>query len=240
MSCECSVCCKQDNISLTNLKSYGLILFQPSKGYRFSVDALLLAEFVSLKKRAKVMELGTGTGVIGLILAKKFPDAQIHAIEIQEGLYELAKRNIQENNLGNIQVERQDIRLLKEIFPPGRFDHIVTNPPFRPTSSGRLCPNPQEAISRHEILVTLEDIIEAAVWLLRPGGRFSLIYPAERLAFLLTSMSLKCIEPKRLCCVHPNLNSQARMVLVEGIKNAGVEVKVEPPRFLNEESKKRG
>ncbi len=219
--------------SLTKLTKYDLKMLQPIDGYRFSVDALLLAEFTKVKKKAKVAEFGAGVGVISLILSKKYPNAYFTGFEIQNALFELAKKNIEINGLSNVEVLNADIKELPKLFGPGSFDHVVTNPPFRPTNTGRLCPNTQEAISRHEILITLKDIIYVARWLLKPGGRLSIIYPSDRLSYLITTMSNNRIEPKRLRCIHPQKELNARLVLLEGIKDGGIELIIEPPLFLN-------
>ncbi len=215
------------------MKDYNLHIDQPEEGYRYSVDAILLAEFTALKAGAKVLELGSGCGVISLILAKRFPKCAISAMEIQDDLFKFLEQNIKTNSLSDRIIPfHHDIREIKRLFPAGSFEHVITNPPFRHPVSGRLCLNAQEALARHEILIDLTGILEASSWVLKPGGRFSIIYPAERLSYLLNSMTAKRLEPKRLKCVHPSVDRQARMVLVEGIKNAGIELRIEPPLFL--------
>ena len=223
-----------NNRSLTELRSYGLKLLQPRDGYRFSVDALLLSDFSRVKKGSRVCDLGAGTGVISLIIAKREPCCQMHAVEIQDSLFKCLQENIFINHVENVTPHELDIKKVKEKLSAGSFDHVLSNPPFRPPGSGRLCINSQEALSRHEILITLSGIIDASRWLLRPGGRFSLVYPAERLAYLMRLMSEKGLEPKRLRCVYPKTGQKARLVLVEGVKDAGVELRIEPPLFLNE------
>ncbi len=213
---------------------YRLRIRQPQDGYRYSIDSILTAEFVQAKAGSKILEIGAGCGVISLIIAKRFPDATIHAIEIQEGLFRFLKENIKHNQLQNrIKPVLGDIKKFRKLFQAGIFDHIVTNPPFRNPSAGRICLDSQEALARHEILVNMDDILSAAAWLLRYGGRLSIIYPAERLSLLLCKMTGAKIEPKRLRCVHPSKEVQARMVLVQGIKGAGEELRVEPPLLLN-------
>ena len=220
------------------MKTYNLHIEQPEEGYRYSVDSVLLAEFASLKARARVLELGAGCGVISLILGRRFPACNIHAVEIQDELFRFLEKNIETHGLSQrIFPVHHDIRQIRRLFPAGSFEHVVTNPPFRPPVSGRLCLDAQEALARHEILIDLEGIIDAAAWVLKPGGRFSIIYPAERLSFLLGSMTRKRIEPKRLRCVHPSEKTQARMVLVEGVRDAGIELRIEPPLFLNSRDK---
>ncbi|RUM89611.1 MAG: hypothetical protein DSZ23_03020, partial [Thermodesulfatator sp.] len=196
--------------------------------------AFLLAEFVRIKSRSLVLEAGAGCGVISLILARRFPSCTISAVEIQEQLFLFLKRNIINNELDDrITPVHADIKACKRLFQAGSFDHMVSNPPFRSPNSGRLCLDSCEAVARHEILLDLSSLLEAACWVLRPGGRFSVIYPAERLSVLLHYMTTAKIEPKRLRCVHASAGQQARLVLVEGTKDAGTELRIEKPLFLS-------
>ncbi len=216
------------------MDGYDLKILQPEHGYRYSIDAILLAEFARLKARSRVLELGAGCGVISLIIARRVPDCRIHALEIQEGLFGFLTRNIRANGMEDRIIPiYDDISNTSKIFSPGSFHHVVTNPPFRHPVSGRLCLDSQEALARHEILIDLEGILKAAFFALVPKGRLSIVYPAERLSFLLTTMTANRIEPKRLRCIHPSPEKQARMVLVEGMKGGGTELKIEPPVFLN-------
>ncbi len=216
------------------LRDYDLRIFQPQNGYRFSVDSLLLADFVRLRKRDHVLDIGTGCGVIALILAKKYGNVNIVALEIQNALVRIAEKNIRLNDLkGQISILEENLCEIPRVFRAGSFDHVVTNPPYRSPASGRLCKNSQETISRHEILTNLDKILSAARHALHPGGRVSLIYPAERAAELLAGMHKLKLEPKRLRMIHPDRNSSARMVLVEGCRDAGEELRVLPPVFIN-------
>lgn len=215
------------------MNKYVLNIRQPEDGYRYSIDSILLSEFADIKPRSRVLELGAGCGIISLILARRFPTCRIDAVEIQDALFYFLKKNIRENLFEDrITPIHQDIKKIREFFSAGSFDHVITNPPFRHPVSGRLCLNAQEALARHEILIDLQGISEAASRALRPGGRFSIIYPAERLSFLLTQMAGTRLEPKRLRCVHPSRGRQARMVMVQGVKEAGVEIRIEPPLFI--------
>ncbi len=207
---------------------------QPEEGYRFSVDSLLLADFVRLKKRSKIVEFGAGCGIICLILAKRFPECTFYAVEVQEELYRFLEENIEKNRIHNITPLLADIRDLPSLFPAGSFHHVVSNPPFRRPDTGRLCPLSQEALARHEILIDMDQIIDSARLLLKTGGRFSVIYPSERTAELITAMKRVRLEPKRLCFVHPGPERQARLVMAEGIKDAKAEVRILPPIFINQ------
>jgi tRNA1Val (adenine37-N6)-methyltransferase len=194
---------------------------QPGKGYRFSVDALLLAQFAHAKAGEHILELGAGCGVISLIVAFQNPDVRITAIEIQPELAELAKQNIAANGLEKrVQVLCRDLRELS-LRPLGNpVDRVITNPPFRKKESGRINPHSQMAAARHEILVTIRDLIHATSRLLRKGGRFDVIYGTERLSELLCEMSSAQIEPKRMRFVHGNGDLPARMVLVSAVKGS--------------------
>ncbi len=225
---------KNKETSLTRLKDWELALRQPKEGYRFSIDAIILAKFTRIKKGAEVIELGAGCGVISLILARTYPDSNIIAIEIQNDLYRLLKENIEINKTTNVTPLNLDIRCLNKHFAAGIFDHVVANPPFRRVETGRLCFHSQEALSRHEILINMEELLQISRFLLRPGGKLSIIYPAERTSELIAAMSSIKIEPKRLQFVYPNKIRPARLILAEGIKDAGIETKIEPPLFINQ------
>ncbi len=220
--------------SKTLLKEFGLELLQPVNGYRFSVDSVLLGRFVRLRKgQSRVFEVGAGCGVVGLILARRFSSASLELMEIQEQLYNLCRENIRLNRLSErVRCIHGDVRKVRTIYPAENFTDIVSNPPFRNPVSGRLCLDSQEALARHEILVTLKEILDASSYLLAFGGRFSIIYPAERCAELMDEMCEAGLEPKRMQAVHPAPDKAARMILVEGIKGGGRETRIEPPIFL--------
>jgi len=225
---------KREDVTCDRLDKWHLKVLQPKNGYRFSIDALLLADFVKLKKKDALLELGTGCGVVSLILARRFPEIDITAIEIQPDLAAIAQRNVSLNCLSQqIDILEGDINNIQGLIKAGTFGHVAVNPPYRSPSSGRICLESQEALARHEILVNLEKILDAARYGLRPGGRISLIYPADRLAHLISSMRSARLEPKRLQLIHPGPNSQARLALVEGCKDAGEELSILPPLFLN-------
>ena len=213
-----------------------LQFLQPRQGYRFSVDAPLLASFVKLKRGDRVIDLGTGCGVILVILARRFPKVrELVGVEVQEGLAELARRNAELNGVGNlIRIVRGDIRECRKNFAPETFDVVVSNPPYYPSEGGRVNPGDEVAIARHEVMATMADFAEATRYLLKGGGRCYFVYPARRAVNILTEMRQRRLEPKRLRWVHPRPGEEARMVLVEGVKGAGEGVAVEPPLFIHD------
>ncbi len=212
-----------------------LIINQPEDGYRYSVDSLLLADFVKTRRNERLLELGTGCGVISLILARRNITLKIVAIEIQDALLDLARGNVRANGLETrIEVVHGDINRIAEFMEPSGFDQVVFNPPYRPVETGRICSNAQEALARHEILTNIDYTMKGCRHVLRHRGRLSMVYPAERMAYLLYKMKAAGIEPKRLQMVHPTCRSKARMCLVEGSMGGGEELKILPPIFLNE------
>lgn len=216
-----------------------LTVFQKATGYRFSVDALLLAHFVRLKKRNRVIDIGTGSGVIALILAYRFPDASITGVEVQEELADMAQRNIQVNHLTErIEIKNGDIRKVRTMYTSDSFDAVVFNPPYRKLNSGRVNPHRERAIARHEIQGSLRDFMESARILLKDGGTVYAIYPAKRGTELLFQMRRASLEPKRIRMVHSHVTSNAEFILVEGVKRGGEELTIMSPLFIYGESRR--
>ena len=208
---------------------------QSRTGYRFSVDALLLSQFARIKKNEKVIDLGTGCGILPLLLSRTTTCSSFVGVEVQKNLAEIAQENIRLNRLQDrITILQRDYRDLKGVFPAGAFDVTVSNPPYRRYRTGRVNPIPEKAVARHEILGTLEDLIEAAGYLLPPKGRCYVIFPAMRLVDLVATLRHGELEPKRLQFVHPRVGAAARFVLAESIKGSGVELKVMSPLILGE------
>lgn len=206
--------------SLDALFEGRLNLFQSRRGYRFSLDALLLAYFARLKPHDRVIDLGTGNGVIPLILARLYPEVAITGVEYQGTMLERAARNVKLNRLnGRISLCRGDVRAAASIGSAGGFDVVVCNPPYRPRASGRRSPNDEKQIARHEVHGELGDFLAAAAYLLRAKGRMALVYLAGRAVDLLSSMRQARLEPKRLRMVHSFSDRDASLILVEGVKD---------------------
>jgi len=203
---------------------------QPRTGYRFSIDAVLLAHLAEPRPKDRVLELGTGCGIVSLILAHRMPGVRVTAVELQAELAELARENVRRNGLeARIAVVEADLRTLWPKGAGGPFDLVLSNPPYRRWRSGRINPDPQKAVARHEIESRLSDVIAAARRLLTRSGRFALIYPAERAAELLTEMCAARIEPKQMRAIHSRLDAEAKLVMVEGASGAGPALKIGPP-----------
>lgn len=228
-----------DEETLDEILNGRLRVFQKKRGYRFSLDAVLLAHFVSLKSKSRAIDLGTGSGIIPLILAVRFPYSFWTGLEVQEQLAGLAVKSIELNRLQNrINIVPGDAREVKNIFPAHSFDAVTFNPPYRKINSGRINPDGEKAIARHEIKGSLKDFLQAAGYLLKPAGKVFTIYPAKRLAELVSCFRANSIEPKRMKFVFSDEKSAAEFVLAEGRKDSREELKIEPPLFIYDKDKK--
>jgi tRNA1Val (adenine37-N6)-methyltransferase len=182
-----------------------------------------------------IFDLGTGSGVIPLILSGRADPAHIVAVEIQEELADMAKRTVLLNRLqGKIEIVPADVKQIGTLFPPCSCEVVTFNPPYRKLKSGRLNPNRQKAIARHEISGSLDMFVSAACHLLKPKGRCYLIYKVQRLPELFGAMRENGIEPKKMRLVYSRVGANADFVLMEGLKNGGEEMQVLPPLTIYE------
>lgn len=225
-----------DDLSLDSIA--GIRLYQREEGYRFSLDAVLLAGFTRVTRRiVSIADLGAGSGVTGLIIAKGTPWLKVTLIELQESLYTLALRNIELNGLKErVAALKADIMMIQsglyQTLSSGCFDAVITNPPFRKTGTGRISPGEERAIARHEVRLDLKRLLGASAFLLKERGRLFMIYHPFRLSELIEAMREYSLEPKRIRFVHPRENKDANMVLLEAVKGGGVELHVEPPLIV--------
>jgi len=209
---------------------------QPRHGYRFSVDAVLLAHFLAPKPDARILDLGAGCGVVSLILSHRYPTVSIVALEVQPRLAEAIRRNVAINRLQRqITVIEGDCRRIATLLPQGSCDWVAANPPYYPTGSGRHHPETQRAKARHEILGGIGEMAQAAAFALKSGGRAAFVYPAARAETLLGVLRENGLAPKRLQMVHPYPGAEAGLVLVEAVKDGGEELAVLPPIFICQE-----
>jgi tRNA1Val (adenine37-N6)-methyltransferase len=206
---------------------------QPRSGYRFSIDSVILAYHAQPRPDDKVVDLGTGCGIIPLILAYRDATLCLYGIEVQPELAEIAALNVRENHMDDrVQIFCRDMKVCKTGMISGPADLIVSNPPYRKAESGRINPDQQRAVARHEIKTTLTDVIQTAQGLLRHLGRFITIYTAERVTDLLTQMRSASLEPKFLRMIHSVRDTEAKLILVEGIKGGGRGSKTGPPLII--------
>ncbi|MDX2498164.1 MAG: tRNA1(Val) (adenine(37)-N6)-methyltransferase [Desulfobacterales bacterium] len=206
---------------------------QHRSGYRFSIDAVLLASHAKPGPEDTVLDLGTGCGIIPMILAYRNPGIEVYGIEVQTDLADIAALNITENGLDDqITVLCMDMKTLNLETTSEPVDLVVSNPPFRKAESGRINPNRQRAVARHEIKATLYDVVETGRRMLRTGGRFVMVYLAERMTDILTQMRTAGIEPKSIRAIHSGIETSAKLVLVEGKKGGRAGIKIGPPLII--------
>ncbi|MBA4392479.1 MAG: SAM-dependent methyltransferase [Desulfobacca sp.] len=211
-------------------------IIQKKTGYRFSIDSLILFDFIRLKDRSRILDLGTGSGILALLLAKAYPLSRITALELSSEFLDLAHRNILLNKLQDqISLIQGDLCQLPHFLKKESFNTIVSNPPYRPLQSGRINPNSQKAMARHEIRVTLPKLLQAVAHGLKGKGKWFVIYPAWRLVSLLTLSRVHKLEPKKIQLVHSFPGKEAEWVLMEAVYQGREELKILPPLTVYQE-----
>lgn len=212
-----------------------MTLIQPRRGYRFSVEAILLGRFARAGARDRVLELGAGCGVISIMIAALARPRQVVAIELQPHLAEMIARNAELNDLKSIRPICADIRTRSiATVEPASFDLIVANPPYRAHATGRENPDRGRRLARGESTATVADFVAAARRYGRRSARVAFIFTARRAAELISTMRSKRLEPKRIRFVHPTRAMPASVVMIEARVEGGIEVTVEPPLILYE------
>ena len=228
----------KENERIDDLEYKGLKIIQNKDGFCFGIDSILLSDFAKdIKKGAKVLDLGTGTGIIATLLCGKTQLSEITGIEVQKEVYEMAKRSIQLNHLEDrFKIIQDNILNLNKCFEKNKFDAIVTNPPYKKKETGVQNEDTRKLISRHEIEANLEDFIKISKNMLKDKGEFYIVYRPERLVDLLSLMRKYKIEPKKIRFVYSNVNAVSKLVLVQGVKNARPFLKLEPNLYIYDEN----
>lgn len=222
---------------IDDLQCKGLKLIQKESGFCFGIDAVLLVDFADVRKNDRVIDLGTGTGIIPILLAGKTQAELLVGLEIQEQMVEMASRSVLLNDLQDrVKIVWGDIRDPFNHFKPASFDAVVTNPPYIKKSGGIVNPSDTKAISRHELFCSLEDVIRTSSKLLKPYGRFAMVHRPERLADIIYLMRTWKIEPKYLRFVHPSPYRKPNLVLIRGVKNGNPELKMMEPLYVYDEN----
>jgi len=226
-----------ENERLDDLQYKGLKLLQKKDGFCFGVDAVLLSHFAQVPKGSEVIDLGTGTGIIAVLIAAKKEPRRVTGLEIQPEIAEMAKRSVSLNNLDDrVRIVQGDIKNAVKLLGASSFDAVVSNPPYMEKGGGLLNPADAKAISRHEILCTLEDVVSTAAKLLRPGGKFSMVHRPQRLADIICHMRHYGIEPKLLRLVHPSPGKSPNLVLISGARNGNPELRIQEPLYIYDNS----
>ncbi|RWX45284.1 Methyltransferase domain-containing protein [Candidatus Electrothrix marina] len=211
-----------------------LVCRQHRDGYRFSLDAVLLAHFCRPASRDNVLDLGTGCGVISLVLCYRHPDIQVTGLELQPALAELALNNAQANKLEDrFAVQQGDLRTIKQHLRAESYELVLSNPPYHKVGCGRISQEDECALARHELTADPDSVIAAAAYAVKNRGTMTCIYPAERLATVLAAMMKKRLVPKRIQPVYsyPE-DDRARLVMIEAMKNGGEGLRLLPPLYI--------
>ena len=223
----------KENERIDDLQRNGYRIIQNPEKFCFGMDAVLLSGFVRVKKGAQVLDLGTGTGIIPILLEAKTEAAHLTALEIQEESADMARRSVQLNGLEDkIDIVTGDIKEAAQLFGAASFDVVTCNPPYMIGKHGLTNPEEPKAIARHEILCTLDDVVRNAAKVLRPGGNFFMVHRPFRLAEIITVMTQYKLEPKRMQLVYPYVDKEPNMVLIEGCRGGRSRMTVEKPLIV--------
>ena len=218
---------------LDDLQRNGYKIIQNPNKFCFGMDAVLLSGFANVKRGEKALDLGTGTGIIPILLEAKTKGEHFTGLEIQEESADMATRSVAYNNLTDkIQIVNGDIKEAAKLFGPASFDVVTTNPPYMNDNHGIKNPELPMAIARHEILCSLEDVVREGAKVLKENGRFYMVHRPFRLVEICTLMTKYRLEPKRMRLVYPYVDKEPNMVLIEGLKGGKSMIKVEKPLIV--------
>lgn len=221
---------------LDDLQVKGYHIIQNPSKFCFGMDAVLLSNFARVKKGEKVLDIGTGTGIIPILLEAKTEGEHFTGLEIQEESADMARRSVAYNHLEDkIDIVTGDVKEAVNLFGSVFFDVVTTNPPYMIGAHGLQNKDSAKAIARHEVLCDLDDILRESAKVLRPGGRFYMVHRPFRLAEILSKMCAYKIEPKRMRLVHPYIDKEPNMVLIEGSRGGNSTMTVEPPLIVYRE-----
>ncbi|MEW4411776.1 tRNA1(Val) (adenine(37)-N6)-methyltransferase [Clostridium sp. AN503] len=221
---------------IDDLQRNGYRIIQKKNGFCFGMDAVLLSGFARVKAGETAVDLGTGTGIIPILLEAKTEGRHFTGLEIQEEFAKMAVRSVRLNGLEDrVEIVQGDIREASRLFGKASFDVVTSNPPYMNDSHGLKNPDLPKAIARHEVLCTLEDVVREAALLLKPGGRFYMVHRPHRLAEIISALREYRLEPKRMKLVHPFVDKEANMVLIEAVRGGRSMMKVEAPVIVYRE-----
>lgn len=227
----------REDETLEDLQINGFSVIQKKEGFRFGMDAVLLANFAKLKKRDEVVDLCSGTGIIPFVIMAKNSISKITGVEIQDEMVEMANRTARYNNVNDkayfVNGDLKDKDLIKTL---GKVDVVTVNPPYKLKDSGLINLDDRNSIARHEICCTLKDVVEAASILLKDKGRFYMVHRPERIADIICEMRSYNIEPKLIKIVHPSIKKRANLILIEGQKNGGNFLKWDTALYVYDEN----
>lgn len=228
----------RENERIDDLEFKGLKIIQNKEGFCFGIDSVLISDYAkNLKRDSKVIDIGTGTGIIGILLCGKSQLAHITGIEIQEEVAEMAKRSIKLNDLEEkFDIQNINIKDVFDVIEPNTIDAIVTNPPYMKLNTGAKNVEKKKLISRHEVECNLEDIISISYKLLKSKGEFYMVHRAERIVDIMFLLRKYKLEPKRIRFVHPRKEKEPNLVLIKCVKDAGNGLKIDKPLIVYDDN----
>ena len=228
----------KDNERIDDLEINNIKIIQKVDGFCYGIDSVLLSDFAkNIRNNSNVMDMGTGTGVLGFLLIAKTKINKVTGIEIQPEIADMARRSIQLNNLEEkFEIINCDINELEKHVKTESFDAIITNPPYKKLNSGKINDNESKLISRHEIKATLDDFVKIGFKMLKDKGTMYMVHRAERLVDILATMRKNKLEPKRIRFVYSNKDSESKLVMIEAVKNGRPSIKVENPLYVYKEN----
>ena len=223
----------KENEKIEDLQCKGLKVIQNKKWFCFGMDAVLLTNYCDIKNNSKVVDLGTGTGIIPILLSGKRNFSKAYGLEIQPEVAEMAERSVKLNDLREkIEILNVDLKNALDYLEENSFDAVISNPPYKLYNSGIINPEDKKAISRHEIKSTLEDVVSIASQLLKQYGRFYMVHRPDRLADIMCMLRKYRLEPKQIRFVHPRAAAKPNMILIRASKNGNPELKFDAPLYI--------
>ena len=226
----------KENERIDDLQRNGYGIIQDPNRFCFGMDAVLLSTFAKAKKGDLVLDLGTGTGIIPILMEAKYEASHLTGLEIQPDSADMARRSVILNGLEDrVDIVTGDIKEATSLFTKASFDVVTSNPPYMIGQHGLVNPDSEKAIARHEVLCTLEDVVSAAAALLKPGGSFYMVHRPFRLAEIITTLVSHKLEPKRMQLVYPFVDKEPNMVLIEATRGGKSRMTVEKPLIVYKE-----